>query len=98
KDIKAHLTAKHGFGLSAGDLDGLEYVYRNWFDAGPDIQYELTTGGGGGGRGGRGRGGRGGGQGGLPTYADLMTADDGAGRNRSFLASEDNFKVLKDLE
>jgi hypothetical protein len=99
KDIKTLLTTKHGFALSKGDLDGVDYVYRNWFEAGPDIQYELTTGGGGrgGGRSG-GRGGRGGGGGGLPTYADLMAADDGAGKNRSFLANEDNFKFLKDLQ
>jgi hypothetical protein len=99
KAIKSQLTSKHGFGLSNGDLDGVGYVYRNWFDAGPDIQYELTTGGGRGGRGGQGGTGRGGrgGIGGLPTYADLMTADDGTGTNRSYLANDENFKVLKDL-
>lgn len=101
KDIKTRLTTTHGFALSAGDLDGVEYVYRNWFEAGPDIQYELTTGGGGRGRGGRGpgggRGGRGG-NGGLPTYAALMSADDGAGQHRSFLATDENFKIIKDLE
>ena len=33
-----------------------------------------------------------------PTYADLMTATDAQGVNRSYLASEANFAVLKDLE
>ena len=33
-----------------------------------------------------------------PTYADLMTATDQAGEARSFLASEDAFLFLKDLE
>ena len=32
------------------------------------------------------------------TYSSLMTADDGQGLNRSYLASEENFKFLKDLE
>ena len=32
------------------------------------------------------------------TYADLMIADDGAGQFRSYLGSEENFAVLKDLE
>ena len=32
-----------------------------------------------------------------PTYADLMTADDGSGRQRSYLATEDNFRFIKDL-
>ena len=33
-----------------------------------------------------------------PTYADLMTATDQSGVNRGFLASEELFGVLKDLE
>jgi hypothetical protein len=33
-----------------------------------------------------------------PTYADLMTATDGMGEFRSYLASEDSFKILKQLE
>jgi hypothetical protein len=107
KAIKAQLVNKHGFKLSSGDLDGIDFVYSAWFQAGPDIQYELTTGGGriggrgignrGIGRGGRGgRGSRGGGE--FPSYSDLMTASDGAGKNRSYLASEELFRFVKDLE
>src|SRR6185295_15590104 len=33
-----------------------------------------------------------------PTYAELMTATDQAGVSRGFLATEDLFGVLKDLE
>jgi len=33
-----------------------------------------------------------------PTYAELMTQTDNAGASRSFLASEANFAVMKDLE
>jgi len=33
-----------------------------------------------------------------PTYADLMTATDGAGMFRSYLASESNFAILRALE
>jgi len=33
-----------------------------------------------------------------PTYADLMTATDEHGVQRSYLASEENFQVLKELE
>ena len=33
-----------------------------------------------------------------PTYADLMTATDERGGQRSFLATEENYAVLKDLE
>ena len=33
-----------------------------------------------------------------PTYADLMTATDASGQTRSFLANEENFRFMKDLE
>ncbi len=33
-----------------------------------------------------------------PTYNELMTEDDGAGVNRSYLASEERFRVIKALE
>lgn len=93
---KAHLQTKHGFKLSAGDLSGLDYVYAAWFTNGPDIRYQLTTGGGGFGRGGARGGGRG--PGGTPTYDALMTATDDAGTPRSYLATEASFAFMKDLE
>jgi len=73
----------HGFDLLDGDREGLAFVYGSWFAGGPALRYQLTTGGG--------RGGMA-----FPTYADLMTASDGTGRNRSYLATEDNFRFLKD--
>ena len=44
KSIKAHLTTKHGFKLSEGDLSGIDFVYGAWFRFGPNIRYELTAG------------------------------------------------------
>jgi hypothetical protein len=81
-----HLAQTHGFALSAGDRDGIAYVYNAWFASGPDIHYQLTNMGGGFGGGGG------------VTYAALMTADDGTGRNWSYLANEDSFQFLKTLE
>jgi hypothetical protein len=89
KEIKEHLVTKHGFKLSAGDLDGIEFVYGAWYRFGPDIRYELTA------ANGILRGGSGGA---FPSYAELMTTTDGIGTNRSYLATEDAFKFLKDLE
>jgi hypothetical protein len=89
KDIKVHLISRHGLNLSPGDIEGIDFVYRSWFKSGPDITYALNAGG---------FGPRGRGSGGFPTYADLMTATDGEGKNRSYLASEDAFKFLKDLQ
>ncbi len=88
RKIKSNLTEKHGFQLSQGDLEGIEYVYGSWFRSGPEIAYELLNAG----RGGPGRFGS------STTYADLMTSTDGAGQNRSYLAAESSFKYLKDLE
>jgi hypothetical protein len=80
--IERLLTATHGFGLSTGDVRGIEFVYNNMFTAGPSIHYQLI-----------GRGGSG-----FPTYADLMIATDADGRSWSYLASEESFRYLKDLE
>ena len=34
----------------------------------------------------------------FPTYADLMTATDGSGVNRSFLESENNYKIVREMQ
>jgi hypothetical protein len=85
KEIKSHLQTRHGFPLSSGDLGGIDFVYSAWFRSGPGISYQLT---GTGGRGGLG----------TPSYADLMTANDGTGNTRSYLASEDSYRFIKDLQ
>ena len=82
--IKDHLTKKRGLPLGKEDLDGIEYVYYNFYWWGPSITYNSSS-----------SGGRGGGN--MATYGDLMIATDGANNSRSFLASEELFKVLKDL-
>jgi hypothetical protein len=79
------LTKRHGFTLSAADLQSLEYVYRAFMTAGPDITYAFPNG-----------GGRGFGR--WPSFAQLMLETDGQGNNRAYLASEANFRMLKDLE
>jgi hypothetical protein len=79
------LTERHGFALSAADLQSLEYVYRAFMTAGPDITYAFPNG-----------GGRGFGR--WPSYSQLMLETDGQGNNRAYLATEANFRVLKELE
>jgi hypothetical protein len=96
------LKTKHKFPLTDGDLDGIQWALYNYYRFGPSIYYNAsnpesapTIVGVDGNFGGRGGGGRG-----LNTvtYASLMTADDGMGLNRSYLANEENFNVLKSLE
>jgi hypothetical protein len=83
KEMIDFLRTKHNFDLQDEDTQGIEYVYRAFTKFGPELQYSSS-----------------GSFGGLfqPTYADLMTATDAAGQARSYLATEDNFRFMKDLE
>ena len=81
------LVKDHKFALSADDLKGLEYVYSAFYRGGPDLNYSFSPAGVGGGFGG-----------GFPSYQDLMTETDGQGEHRSYLATEENFRVLRDYE
>lgn len=79
------LTKHHGFTLSAADLQSLDYVYRAFVTAGPDITYAFPNG-----------GGRGFGR--WPSFVQLMLETDGQGANRAYLANEANYRVLKEME
>lgn len=84
KAIQDQFTVKHGIALSTEDLQGITYVYGAFYEFGPSIQYSSTQGGGGSRN--------------QVTYADLMAATDGNGESRSYLATEENFAFLKELE
>lgn len=81
--IEDHLTKTHGFALTPEDFEGIEYVYRAFSQYGPGLTYWMS-----GGRFGRN----------APTYADLMEATDETGVARGYLASDENFAVVRELE
>ena len=87
--IKEQLTKRRHFALSEEDLASIEYVYDAFFKAGPDLTYSFSSA-----RQGRvaffGRR--------MPTYAELMVENDGQGAQRSYLATEDNYRTLRALE
>lgn len=85
--IVDHLEKTHGFVLDPQDVPGIKYVFQYFHDYGPELTYWVSGG----------FGGRGGFRN-APTYADLMVATDADGNMRSFLASEENFDVLKTME
>src|SRR5262249_39415955 len=97
KAIEDVLVKKHGFPLTSGDLDGIRWAFANYYQFGPSINYSSSlsvdvpppivgaTGGGFGGYNG-------------VTYASLMMSSDDLGEARSYLASEENFAFIKDLE
>ena len=99
KAIEDQLRIKHGFPLSAGDLDGIAWALSNFYQFGPSVNYNsslssaippaIVGASGGGGRGGGNN---------QVNYASLMTADNGNGQYMSYLANEENFAFLKDLE
>jgi hypothetical protein len=83
QEIEYRLVERHGFALTMPDRGSLEYIYRAFFSEGPELRYSFP----------RQRGGRW-----FPTYAELMTATDAAGVHHSYLASEEDFRILRDFE
>src|SRR5262249_51261212 len=83
--IKKQLEERHGFKLSTDDETSIQYVYHAFFVAGPDLTYNGVGGGGLG----RSR---------MPSYAELMEMTDEEGVNRSYMGTEENFRILQDFE
>jgi hypothetical protein len=82
-DIMQVLLDKHKLPLSLEDQATIGYIYRVFVDSGPALDFSL------------------GGIGSAPdtpNYADLMVATDGAGLERSYLATEENFQFVKEME
>jgi hypothetical protein len=82
-DVRTQLLRRHGFPLSLMDLAAVDYVYRAFYSAGPEIRYSF---------------GRGSGWQPFPSYRDLMVETDASGGQRSYIANEANYETLKDLE
>lgn len=83
KRVQDHLTKTRKLPLDADDLAGIEYVYWSFYWYGPAISYNSSSGAAG--------------RGNMATYGDLMLATDAQNVNRGFLASEENFRVIKAL-
>ena len=83
KAIVEQLVTVHGFPLSPVDLDGIRTIYESFVRFGPAITYSS----------GDGVGGRN-----FPTYAELMQATDVEGVERSYLATEANYRFLRQFE
>jgi hypothetical protein len=86
REILDLLVKQHKFGLTAEDQTNIEHVYSVFRDFGPSLNYNS----------GSGRSGSGGRS--MPNYGDLMVATDSQGMQRSFLASEENYRFIRDLE
>lgn len=85
--IKNRLMKVHNFAMTPNELSLLEHNFDAFYQAGPDLSYNFGAGG---------FGNRPGG--GMPTYRTLMQATDNADVHRSYLASDANYQVLRDIE
>jgi len=84
--IKEHLTKTHSFALGDSDSKLLDYTYGAFYGGGPQINYNYPN------------GGPGFGFGNMPTYATLQQMTDSSGKNWAYLATEANYRWLKDFE
>jgi hypothetical protein len=78
------LEKTKGFALSSEDETAVRHVYQAFFNSGPQLTYTFLGGYGA--------------YSGMPTYADLMTENDGHKRNWHFLASEHQFRFVQNLQ
>jgi hypothetical protein len=85
--ILHHLRERHHFQLSQEEAKVIEFVYNAFVSGGPEIRYSFPN---------QYAWRR------FPSYAELMLETDGAGENggenHSYLASEENFQILKKIE
>jgi hypothetical protein len=82
EDIQASMT-KHGFQLSSEDLAKIEYVYQVFYKGGPAINYEFMS------------------TSpftGAATFSQLMNITDTTGRNWGFLATEENYQYVREMQ
>jgi hypothetical protein len=74
---------RRGFALSSEDLLKIEYVYQVLYRGGPAITYEFASASP---------------ATGSPTYAQIMNFTDAAGHNWSYLAAEENYQYVREMQ
>ena len=83
--VLSHLRDVHQFPLTGEDDMQIRYVMSKFSQSGPDLTYSFL-------------GSYYQGTLGMPTYRELMTDTDGSGHNWSFLAAEDTFARMQDIQ
>jgi hypothetical protein len=80
--IKQRLTGHHGFALTQLDTITLAHVFESFYLAGPGITYNFPDN----------AGSR------MPTFATMIAERDGAGVPRSYLADEQLYGILRQMQ
>jgi hypothetical protein len=83
--IKASMT-KHGYQLSSDDLSKIEHVYDVFYRGGPGINYAFAS------------PATPPNLAGSPGYARMMDTTDATGRNSAFLANEENYQYVREMQ
>jgi hypothetical protein len=81
--METYLTRTRALPLTRDDLEGIEYVARNFSRFGPDINYTSSV---------DGRSGR------FRSYGMIQSLTDSSGVGRTYLASDRAFAFVKDME
>ncbi len=77
----AGIFKKHGFEISSDDTLGIERVYQAFYRGGPSMNSNSGPGP----------------ASGTPSYIDLMSIPDAAGTNWSYLATEENYRRIREM-
>lgn len=98
--VKERLMKVHRFALSDSELVSLDCIFGAFYANGTGLHYSHSSPCATPGMFGSGGGGRGfvNGLAGMPTFGMLLDETDGTGRNHGYLASEANFRALKEME
>ena len=80
--IRDSLKKRHGFALTEADDTGIDFILGNFYNAGPFLQYSSAPVG----------------RTPYPSFAQLQMATDATGLARAYLATEDNYRAVRDLE
>jgi hypothetical protein len=81
--IKDRLTRQHRFSLSADDLEKIGYIFRVFYSGGPRMDYAYASASP---------------NSSVPSYYTLMVATDRQGKNWSFLANEENYRFVRNMQ
>ena len=82
--IQQKLVKDHGFPLDESDLQSIAYVYDVFYKGGPPMNYEYAST-----------------RLGCPTcpsYVSMMTTTDNDGHNWSYLATEENYRYVREMQ
>ena len=80
--IRRVLASKSERGMTEADLNGVEEVYHEFYSRGLAIRYKVIPGS----------------SGSFPSYAEIVAATDDASVPRGFLATEERFALIKELQ